>query len=87
MNREIPGIIKNREKEYIYIEGRPGETFYDIAGLVAVKALGVAIPDSGGIIEQKTRARLPGGERADSFILSRRHHRMEKSIRSILFIR
>jgi hypothetical protein len=62
MNREIPGIIKNRVKEYIYIEGRPGETFYDIAGLVAAKARGVAMPDSGGIIEQKARARLPGGK-------------------------
>jgi hypothetical protein len=61
MQRSIPGTYEIKDREFMYIESEEGETFHQLANPILPAGLSIAIPQSGGAIEEKVRLKLGNG--------------------------
>jgi len=61
MSRTIPGTQQVEGREFIYIESAANETFHQLANCVSTICTELAIPKSGGAIEEKARIKLSDG--------------------------
>ena len=61
MLRTIPGTQEVQGREFMYIESPESETFHDITNSISVVCPGLALPKSGGAIEERVRVYLSEG--------------------------
>jgi hypothetical protein len=61
MIRPIPGTQVVSGREFLYIESVPGETFHQLVNAISTAYPKLAIPSSGGAIEEKVQLKLKNG--------------------------
>lgn len=61
MSLPIPGTQEVKGREFMYIESKANETFHQLANSVSTICPELAMPKSGGAIEEKVRIRLTDG--------------------------
>ena len=61
MQRPIPGTQEVKDREFMYIESREGETFHQLANSIPTVGASIVTPRYGGVIEEKVIVKLKEG--------------------------
>ncbi len=61
MQRPIPGTQEVEGREFMYIESTERETFDRLLDSVFINCPSIAMPRSGGVVEEKVRVNLKNG--------------------------
>lgn len=61
MNREIPGTLDVKGREFLYVEALQGQGFSEIVDEAMAMSPGLPLPKTGGVIEEKARILLNNG--------------------------
>lgn len=62
MTRSIPGTLHAEGREFLYVETAAGEDFHHFVDEALTSCESVQMPQSGGVIEEKTQVALDDGK-------------------------